>query len=348
MAFIKERGPYQFQVRSKVQGKQIVHGTYDTRAAADKVKADLNEKLEHGFQISARRGLIALRDVMKDYEAAQRMKGTDPEDPIFWRIGCYRRDDSQYKWLADLHLARISVKTMEVFLLQRADVDEVTASTQNRDLSFLSAIFNYGRREYECTDWVNPISLAIRPKSDDARDRVMTKAERPIVEAALRASGSTYLYTAYLIALSTGMRRGEIAAATWADIDESHPDAIVLHIPKANTKTKKARGVPVSDELWAHLEILDKTTETIVGATSIAIGQAWHKAMIAAGVDDLRFHDLRHTALTQMSSTGNLDAIDLSKISGHATLKMLDRYVNPTAQELARKLKGNHRARGAA
>lgn len=325
-----------------------MHGTYETLVAADKAKADLNDKLDKGFQISARRGQISLRDVMRDYSAAQSKAGADANDPIFWRIGLYSRDDSPYKWLADLHLAKISVKTIKEFLLQRADIDKVTTSTQNRDLSFLSAIFNYGRREYECTEWVNPITLAVRPKSDDARDRVMTDAERPLVEAALKASGSTYLYRAYLIAVSTGMRRGEIAAAMWAHVDDSHHDAIVLHIPKANTKTKKARGVPVSDELWAHLETLDQTTDTIVGATSIAIGQAWNKAMVVAGIEDLRFHDLRHTALTKMSSTGNLNSIDLSKISGHATLKMLDRYVNPTAQELARKLKGKHRERGAA
>lgn len=346
MAYVVNRGEYQFQVRSKVKGKQIVHGTYDTIGAADKAKADLNDKLEKGFQISARRGNIPLREVIEAYEADKRQLAIPDNDPIFNRITFYLRDDSPYKWLTNLTLAKIDSDTIDSFLEQRNDVDGVATSTQNRDLGFLSAVFNFGRKKYKCTEWVNPVSMTDRPKSEDSRERVMSPAEQPAVEKAVKASGSTYLYTAYLMARDTSMRRGEIAKAKWSDIDSSHPEVVVMHIPKLNTKSKKNRGVPISDELWAHLQTLERTGDTIVGATSIAIGQAWAKAMIVAKVEDLRFHDLRHTALTRMSDTSQLNSIELSKISGHATVKMLDRYVNPTIHDLALKLKGGRHERG--
>jgi integrase len=348
MAYVVNRGEFQFQVRSKVQGKQVVHGTYDTKADADFAAAGINLKMSKGMQISARRGNIPFREVLEAYEADKRKLGMPDSDPIFNRISFYLRDDSPYKWLADLVLAKITVKTINAFLEQRSDIDEVETSTQNRDLSFLSAVFNFGRRQYECTDWVNPVSMAVRPQSNDKRTRVMLTEEQPAVEKAVLASGSKYLYTAYLVALDTGMRRGEVAKAVWADLDASKPDVVVMHIPKLNTKTKQHRGVPISDELWAHLQTLERSEDgLIIGATSIAIGQAWAKAMIVAKVEDLRFHDLRHTALTRMGKTGNLSSIELSKISGHATVQMLDRYVNPTIHELAEKLKGKHREHAA-
>lgn len=346
MAAVRQRGPFSFQVYSKVDGKQVIHGVYDTREVADEIAAKLTLASSRGTKIEQKNARVPMRTLLEVYRDEYAVKRWEPGSAQMSRMKFFLKEDSPYAWLVDKKLVDITYEDIEEFIEQRMGDDDVSGSTVNRDLNFLSPIFNWGRKKYKCMWWVNPVADSDRPKNDDERNRVLTDLERPVLEPFVQASPSSYLSTAYLLALHTGMRRGEIAKADWKDFDESHEDAVVLHIPKANTKTKKGRGVPIQGELLEHLRSLKRTDGPIIGATSSAIGQAWKKAVTAANIDDLRFHDLRHTALTRMAATG-MDALHLSQISGHASMQMLRRYVNPTPQELARMLAGLTKAAAA-
>ena len=64
----------------------------------------------------------------------------------------------------------------------------------------------------------------------------------------------------------------------------------------------------------------------------------YHKTDL--GIEDFRWHDLRHEALSQMAiHEGDLNPVEFMKVSGHKTLKQLDKYVNLRGEELAAKLR---------
>jgi integrase len=145
-------------------------------------------------------------------------------------------------------------------------------------------------------------------------------------------------------AIQTGMRRGEIMSLSWADIDLPNRKAY-LH----QTKNGEPRQVPLTRQAMAVLEALSKDKEKVfpmgMGALRSQFSRLkeytkwqWNGVGINP-FDDLRFHDLRHEALSRLSDAG-LNVIELSHISGHRTLGMLKRYTHPSHEAIFLKLDG--------
>ena len=68
-----------------------------------------------------------------------------------------------------------------------------------------------------------------------------------------------------------------------------------------------------------------------------ALEQAWRRLCERAGVSGLRFHDLRHEAVSRLFEKG-LNVVEVSAISGHRELKMLKRYTHLSADDLAARI----------
>jgi integrase len=128
----------------------------------------------------------------------------------------------------------------------------------------------------------------------------------------------------------------------WIDIDLPNRKAY-LH----QTKNGKPRQVPLTRQAMAVLEALSKDEEKVfpMGTDALrsqftrlkgyAKGQ-WNSVGVNP-FDDLRFHDLRHEALSRLSDTG-LNVIELSCISGHKTMAMLKRYTHPSHAAILEKI----------
>ena len=132
------------------------------------------------------------------------------------------------------------------------------------------------------------------------------------------------------------MRRGELLALLWRDIDF---DRLHAHLP--DTKTGKSRTVPLSprayEVLWHlgadirpdHGRVLDTTAE--------GLKQAFERARVKVGLDHFNFHDLRHEATSRLFERG-WGIMEVAHVTGHQDIQMLKRYTNLRASDLARKL----------
>ena len=129
---------------------------------------------------------------------------------------------------------------------------------------------------------------------------------------------------------------------TWADIDLPNRKAY-LHL----TKNGEPRQVPLTRKAMDVLEALTKDEERVFpmgmdalrsqfGRLKDYLKGQWN-SVGANPFDDLRFHDLRHEALSRLSDAG-LNVIELSHISGHRTLGMLKRYTHPSHEAIFLKL----------
>jgi integrase len=135
------------------------------------------------------------------------------------------------------------------------------------------------------------------------------------------------------LAVETAMRRGELLGLRWEHIDLGNR---VAHLPI--TKNGEGRYVPLSSRAVATLEGLPRSLSGYVFPIKPqTVAAAFMKATDRAGLGDIRFHDLRHTATTALA-TKLPNVIELAAVTGHTSLSMLKRYYHPKAAELAKKL----------
>jgi integrase len=136
------------------------------------------------------------------------------------------------------------------------------------------------------------------------------------------------------------MRFGELAG-----IQREHVNLTkrTIHLP--DTKNGHARTVPLSSRALAVIQTLPTSIDGRLfspkpGSIRTAFLIAMTKAKTASGgvlLDGLRFHDLRHEAVSRLFEKG-LNPIEVGMVSGHRTLAMLQRYAHLRADDLLAKL----------
>ncbi|PHR90631.1 MAG: integrase [Blastopirellula sp.] len=201
---------------------------------------------------------------------------------------------------------------------------------------FIGLLFRYacqwGWTMTDPTEAVNKVT-----KIGNGSMRFLSPEEREKLLSACKESHNPQLYPIVIFALATGTRKSEILGLTLADI---HPDrdAATLH----NTKNGETRTVYIIDHLKSL--IVKKMVAVNLfydgipeydgkrwlfprsdGLQPIDIRKAWENARAAAGLDDFRFHDLRHTAASYLAMNG-ANMLEIAEVLGHKTLQMVKRY----------------------
>ncbi len=199
----------------------------------------------------------------------------------------------------------------------------VKIATINRDLALFKHIL--GRAVRDGLLEKNPVRLVKLEKEDNARDRVLTQEEFE----ALQDHSAPHVQAVNLMACQTGMRCGEILNLTWDKVDLK---AGLIRLKGEDTKTRDGRVIPLTQELTARLKELYKVRYIhephvfLVDGKSIgSIKTAFKNACRRAGVVGFRFHDFRHTAVTNMRRAG-IDHLTVMRITGHKTLTVFKRY----------------------
>jgi integrase len=153
-----------------------------------------------------------------------------------------------------------------------------------------------------------------------------------------------HLMPMVLLALHTGLRRGELFSLEWRDIDFLHN---LLTVRAAAAKGAKTRHVPLNAAARDVLQRWQKQQKKATGQKELAgfvfpgkagnrldnISSSWEKLVTDAKLDDFTFHDLRHTFATRALQKG-ADIVTLSRLMGHSSLKMTLRYAHTSDAEL--------------
>ena len=127
------------------------------------------------------------------------------------------------------------------------------------------------------------------------------------------------------------MRRSEIANLEWADVDLERQ---LIHV--RNTKNGYDRSLPLSSTALLALSQFKRTEETVFGMSSNAIRLAWGRYKRSHEIDGVRFHDLRHEAISRFFEMG-LTAPEVAHLSGHKTTQQLYRYAHADFRVLSKK-----------
>lgn len=222
-------------------------------------------------------------------------------------------------------------------------VTEIKPASVHREMNTISAVFTHSIKEWSAPLQANPCHAVSRFKgADKPRDKVWAQKD---IEAFLKAAswkegvhpvtGRDYVGWALLLAVETAMRMGELCRPTVADF---HPDLKYVHL--SDTKNGSVRNVPLSIKALKIITFLcegKRPQDKIIPINANTLGEYMLDVRKACGLVHLRGHDARHTAATAMSKKLP-NVLELAAVTGHRSLKSLQRYFHPTPADLAGKL----------
>lgn len=210
----------------------------------------------------------------------------------------------------------------------------IQPSTLRRQLNPVRHMFEIARQEWGIPIHHNPLKdLRLEP-SDQRRERRLREWELERLIAAAGSKRNGLIAPIIRFALATAMRRGEILAVQWDNVDG--PNRALL-IPE--TKAGCSRTIPLTDEAVEILRQQRGTThgDQVFPITANALRLSWERLRVKAGIGDLHFHDLRHEAISRFFEKG-LSVPEVALISGHKDPTMLFRYAHAVRQTILRKL----------
>jgi len=209
-------------------------------------------------------------------------------------------------------------------------------ATINRYIASLSIAYTIATNEW---GWVeeNPVRKVKKRTEPRGRIRFLSDDEQEALLNACKEVSCPYLYIVAVLALSTGGRFSEVTGLKWQNVN--FEKSIVTFM---ETKNGENRSVPLAkypyEILKEHSKIRQLKSSYVFtrkdGKAPLDLRKKWDKAVEKSKINDFHFHDLRHTAASNLAMSG-ASLTELSHILGHKTLQMVKRYSHLTEQHTA-------------
>ena len=203
--------------------------------------------------------------------------------------------------------------------------------------SMLRIIYNIAKKRKTPGSDINP-AVDVKVKSpNNARQRFLSIEEIERLRFAVEKSSNTQLKHIVNLSILLLCRKRELLDAKWTDFDIERRN---WHIPMS--KSGKARNVPLSTaalEILAQLPRWEGVPWVVPHPIRLkpfrSVYWSWDLARRAAGLSDVTQHDLRHTGASHLLAAG-ADPVTVSKVLGHSSLRMTERYMHVGNQTLLR------------
>lgn len=251
------------------------------------------------------------------------------------RVHCKPNTARNYGLLIGNHI-KPAPGMFKVADIKRSDIADFHHSMRdtpyqaNRALATLSKMFNLAELWGLRADGSNPCRLVPKFK-EKAKERYLSQGElmrlgQVFSEAIRNGTESPFVVAAYQLLLMTGCRMSEIQTLKWEYVTSTH-----LELPDSKTG---ARRIPFSADAHAVLASLPRTLGNpyvIEGrwpnTHNTDLQHPWQRLRKAAGLEDVRIHDLRHT-YASMAVTNGIDLLTVGKILGHSNYQTTERYAH--------------------
>jgi len=332
MAVSKEQGVYKrrypdgrlskdWYINYRINGKQYKRKIGPNKKLAEQVLMDIKVKKAKGEYLGVHEvKKILFTDFLAEYLEWARVNKSENT----YALNRFCADRLREAFVG--HLSGLTAKQAEEYKVKRRQT--VKPSTVNRELALL---------KHMCTkaaEWgylkMNPLKSVKFLKEPPGRLRYLTYEE---MDALINAC-SLHLRPIVMVALHTGMRKGEVLSLTWQDIDLGARTIAVRH-----TKNNETKVVPINQTLYEELQRLPRHLHSAYifcnaqGEPYDEVKRSFKTACRKAGIKDFRFHDLRHTFASHlMMNSVNLKAVQ--HLLGHKDIRMTLRYSHLSREHL--------------
>ena len=318
MATIRARGDYQYQARIQRVGFPVQTKTFATREEAEVWAAEVELSQKKGTFVCNKEAqkttvAAALRKYLK--EVTPHKKGSKEEAG---KIGLLLREP-----FVQLPLTELSGHVLKTWADEQA-ARGYAANTIRLKLAIVSNLYTVARKLWGMGHLDNPVQAMRMPKVRNARENRIL----PEDEARLLAMADPVMQRVITLGIETGMRRSEMLGLYWQDVYE---DRIRLR----ETKNGSPRVVPLSSRARASLS--PRAEGKVFPLHPDTISHRFQELCQQVGLTGLRFHDLRHEAVSRFFERG-LSMMEVMSISGHKTTSQLLRYTHLQSSSLAAKL----------
>ena len=320
---IGQRGT-RWEARIRQQNYPTITKTFSLKSDAEAWATETERSLERGYYQSVHQR-ESLGDILKRYihEITPTKRGAKEET---LRIGKILRHP-----IAEILVYKL--KPTDIAKYRDERLNEVSSSTTKKELVLINHIIETARKEWGTYLTVNPLDGIRKPTENPQRDRRLGSNELEGLVISCGKSINHWFEPLVVIAIETGMRRGELLGLLWQDVDL---DKRTAFLPL--TKNGSSRTIPLSLKAIDTLQSLPRDISGMVFPVSkTALRGLWLRACKRAKIEDFRFHDLRHEATSRFFEKG-LNVMEVAAITGHKDLRMLQRYTHLRAEDLAVKL----------
>lgn len=263
-------------------------------------------------------GALALKEI--GYEDLRRFRDKCINTPVVRR----------YKEKIPVNKETRPAKSRKKFeYVQRIEVRPRKIATVNRVMAWARHLFNIAIQ----LDWldVSPFKRGaslISQAAENERMRILNAEEEARLIEKCSKPVRAHLRPIVVFALETAMRKSEILKLRWKDVDFEQK---VIWVEGKNTKTLKPRIVPITARLRVELKKLwlqsgQNREAQVFGIKDFK--RSFTTACREAGLENVRFHDLRHTATTRIAAAVGGDTTKAMRITGHTQIKTFMRYNN--------------------
>ena len=204
--------------------------------------------------------------------------------------------------------------------------------TIRKDFGLLRHMFNIAIEQWGVPLQVNPVQQLRLPSTVQHAVRRLPRGAWEAFEAAYPIDERPMVFWMAVVALETAMRRSELLRLEWADVDRARSLITVRQ-----GKNGYARFVPITNRCMEALDHLEGQDARVFGITPSGVANAWIVIRNRAGYPNVRFHDLRHEAISRLFEKG-LSVPEVASISGHRTLSQLFRYAHADMHKIRDKL----------
>jgi len=212
---------------------------------------------------------------------------------------------------------------------------EVSAATANKELRTLKAAFSRALRRGYLER--NPASDVKQVREPEKTVRVLTAEE---IGQLMSACPSPRWKTLVALAVTTGMRLGEMLSLHWADVDLESGTVWVRNRPGSPTKSRRNRVLALVPEVCELLGQLPRDGELVFHTRD---GRQWgnnvqtgfRRIVKRAGIRYCTLHDLRRTFVSQLAMAGVNEAV-VQKLAGHASMGTTLQYYTHIMPEALR------------
>ncbi|MCP5158516.1 MAG: site-specific integrase [Gammaproteobacteria bacterium] len=211
------------------------------------------------------------------------------------------------------------------------ETEGAAASTINKEIGLLSRAIHYANREWGYALY-NP-ALGCKKREPEGRVRWLTRqeAQRLIDCAGQLGPRAAHLPELITLAVHTGMRKGELLSLEWRRVDFAHG---LIYLEASHTKSSKRRSIPLNQPAKTALTACrERAPGRYVFGGVKDVKRSFAHACRLAGIDNFRFHDLRHTFASWLVQAGAALA-EVRDLLGHSSIEMTERYAHLAPERL--------------
>jgi site-specific recombinase XerD len=297
--------------REKAGSKSVAIALYRKRKTEVLEGKKLPEK--------SRRATVTFAEIARDaLDYSKQYKVTDAYRADRWHM------ETVLRWFRDRAAAEVTPQDIERRLSELANEKNLMPATLNRYRALLSLTYSTAMRNGKV--FSNPARLVRLRKENNARVRFLNSEEETVLRSRIvdnYADGEAE----FDLALNTGMRRGEQYRLRWQDVNLKTG---ILTIPLS--KTGEKRHIPINsatraalERLWQHRTAGGYVCPGIEAERHRDSRRWFERAVYSAGIENLHWHDLRHTFASRLVMAG-VDLRTVQELLGHKTIGMTVRY----------------------